>query len=368
MSGRVPAGLARVGLALAGLAAAGALAEIALRIAEPEALRIHQLDRRHPDDRGFVRYDATLGWAGRPHARGPFEGTEFTTTVALNAAGFRDRERAQAKPAGVFRVAVFGDSMTWGYGVGEGERFTDRLERDAIEVLNFGISGYGTDQELLLYRVLGRRYCPDLVLVALYGNDLSENQTAGSPYPKPRFRLAGGALVLTNVPVPRPEPTPPAPAREGAAARVKSWLRRHVRLYAAQALARSELAGLRGRPEAVAAPPDAGVEITAALLHAFEREVAIDGGRFAVVLLPDREPALPRGQAATPAARALAGSGVARAIDLTPAFRALGPRARARLFYVDNGAHWTPDGHARAADSLAPFVRTSLPPEPRACR
>jgi methionine biosynthesis protein MetW len=364
---RLRPGLARLGLALAGVALAGLIGEGALRIGDPAALRIYRLDPRRPDERAFVQYDPTLGWMGRPHARGRFDGTEFRTTVALNSAGFRDRERAEAKRAGVFRVAVFGDSMTWGYGVDAGERFTDRLERDRIEELNFGVSGYGTDQEWLLYQALGRRSCPDLVLVALYGNDLSENQSAAAPSPKPLFRLAGGTLALTNVPVPRPVPAP-APPPPGAGERVKSWLRRHVRLYAAQALARSELAGWRARPEAVAAPPEAGVEITAALLRAFGREVTRDGARFAVALLPDRETVLAVRDTPGPVAQALARADIARAIDLTAGFRASAAGDRARLFHVDNGAHWTAAGHARAAELLAPFVRASLPAEPRACR
>jgi len=358
VSPRITACLGRIGLALAGLTAAGVLGEVALRIGDPAALRIHRLDPRRPDERAFVQYDPALGWVGRPHARGRFDGTEVRTTVALNSAGFRDRERAEAKRAGVFRVAVFGDSMTWGYGVDAGERFTDRLERDRIEVLNFGVSGYGTDQEWLLYQALGRRSCPDLVLVALYGNDLRENQSAAAPSPKPLFRLAGGALALTNVPVPRPVPAPASPP-PGAGERVKSWLRRHVRLYAAQALA---------RPEAVAAPPAAGVEITAALLRAFGREVTRAVARFAVALLPDRETAVAARDTPGPLAQALARADVARVIDRTAGFRAPAVRDRARLFHVDNGAHWTAAGHTRAAERLAPFVRASLPAEPRACQ
>jgi hypothetical protein len=85
-------------------------------------------------------------------------------------------------------------------------------------VLNFGVSGYGTDQEWLLYQAVGRRYCPDLVLVALYGNDLRENQAAAAPSPKPLFRPAGGTLALTNVPVPRPVPAPAPPPGHARAA------------------------------------------------------------------------------------------------------------------------------------------------------
>lgn len=366
--------LARVGLLLGGLVVAAGLAEVALRVADPPALRIYQLDRLRPDGRPFFRYDPQLGWRGRPNAAGRFDGTEFRTTATLSGAGFRDRARAAAKPAGTFRVAVFGDSITWGFGVEQGERFTDWLERRfraegrPIEVLNLGVSGYGTDQELLLYRAVGRGYCPDLVLVGLYANDLEDNASAErSGYAKPVFRLAGGRLVLTNVPVPRRSEAAVAALPAGPREAVKSWLRHHLRLYAAQAFARHGLAGLGGRRGAEAAVPDSAVQITAAILAEFEREAAAAGGRFAVALLPDLAAVAGSTEPAPPLARALARSRIRRAIDLTPAFRALDRRERARLFYVDNGAHWTARANAAAADVLAPFVPASLPPEPRRC-
>ncbi|MDZ4854174.1 MAG: hypothetical protein SGJ26_04820 [Nitrospirota bacterium] len=45
-------------------------------------------------------------------------------------------------------------------------------------VKNAAVSGYDTGQELLLYRQLKRRGCPDVVLVGLYSNDVSENLSA----------------------------------------------------------------------------------------------------------------------------------------------------------------------------------------------
>lgn len=45
-------------------------------------------------------------------------------------------------------------------------------------VKNAAVSGYDTGQELLLYRKLKRRGCPDVVLVGLYSNDVSENLSA----------------------------------------------------------------------------------------------------------------------------------------------------------------------------------------------
>ena len=54
-----------------------------------------------------------------------------------------DAEVAPKAP-GEFRVAVLGDSFTWGFGVPYGERFTEIVEaRDRkINVLNFGVEAF----------------------------------------------------------------------------------------------------------------------------------------------------------------------------------------------------------------------------------
>lgn len=71
--------------------------------------------------------------------------------AVLNAAGFRGRPFATEKPAGVFRVAVVGDSFTYGNGIRSADRFTDVMQArlpEHIEVLNFGRAGDNTPQHL----------------------------------------------------------------------------------------------------------------------------------------------------------------------------------------------------------------------------
>ena len=96
-----------------------------------------------------------------------------------NSHGFRDRDIELAKPEGVARVAVLGDSYTFGHGVALEDTIPRRLE-DAIaqlqgslpvEVLNLGISGYNTELQVDLLRSRGLVFEPDLVLVLYYVND-----------------------------------------------------------------------------------------------------------------------------------------------------------------------------------------------------
>jgi hypothetical protein len=65
--------------------------------------------------------------------------------VVPNRYGFREKDFAVPKPAGVRRVMVLGDSLTWGVGVSEEERYTGRLQTaladENVEVLNFAYPG-----------------------------------------------------------------------------------------------------------------------------------------------------------------------------------------------------------------------------------
>lgn len=361
----------RIVLAVLGLGLSAVLAEMILRAFPLAAIEIHRRRPARADHAAFFQYDPELGWRGRPYARGPFSGWEFTSEVEHNSQGFRDREVTKVKPFGLFRILTLGDSITWGQGVGQAERYPDLvtglLGRRGlpVEIVNLAVAGYGTDQEYLLYRAHGRRFCPDLVLLGLYPNDLLENGSAfQGPYPKPYFRAgAGSELVLSNTPVPRladgaaRQASRPSPTESG----LKAFARRHLHLYATGAFVRQTVREwIVGVPGPVPVPPES-VELTALLIRRLAHEVEREGSRFAVVALPD----LPSSPAMLDA---LARSGVTPFLDLTPIFREAAG-AGERLFYRLDGGHWTPQAHARAAEAIADFVSGTslLPRRPRAC-
>lgn len=92
---------------------------------------------------------------------------------ASNSLGFRDVEHAVAKPPGVFRIVVIGDSIAAGLKV---DRFEDTFppllqeilnaRGKTVEVISLAVSGYNTQQEVETLREKGLRYKPDLVLLA----------------------------------------------------------------------------------------------------------------------------------------------------------------------------------------------------------
>lgn len=113
--------------------------------------------------------------------------------VVNNRLGFRQRDFQTPKPQGVCRIMVLGDSLTWGAGLAEQQRYSDRLEAllrrrhggRPIEVLNFGVSGGPTTQERDILREHVDAVDPDLVVV---GFCLNDPQPRGQDYSVERER------------------------------------------------------------------------------------------------------------------------------------------------------------------------------------
>ena len=152
--------------------------------------------------------DPELGWRNRPgaHARifgslPEADGFLLDYEVSINSQGFRDPERRLEKRPGLRRVVLVGDSVSWGWGVDNHERFSWLLE-DAlgldVEVINMAVPGYGTDQAFLTLHRYGWQYDPDLVLHCVVINDVLEcNSAEYYGMPKPHFvRNAQGAWIV----------------------------------------------------------------------------------------------------------------------------------------------------------------------------
>src|SRR5262249_8193479 len=163
---------------------------------------------------GWRHTPGAFGWAKRCFG----SHVEWESFTRINSRGLRDREIPYER-GDAFRILVLGDSYAEGLQIPVEETFAKVLERRLaevgdgrpVEVVNAGCSGYGTDNSLLFYRDQGRKYRPDLVLLAFNtGNDILENYTplmreVGFPYGrKPYFLLDGPRLVLHDFPLPSP--------------------------------------------------------------------------------------------------------------------------------------------------------------------
>lgn len=219
--------MAKLLLVLIGFTIGGVIAEIALRV----------VGYSYPE---FYQRDGVRGVSLLPGAEGWYR-KEGEAYVRINSDGLRDQEHTITKPEGTFRIAVVGDSYCEALPVSLEEAFWSvmgkKLEEcgafpgEKIEVINFGVSGYGTAQELLTLREKVWKYSPDLVLLAVTtNNDITDNsrvlkRTNDIPY----FVYQGSRLILDD----SFRNSRGFQFSNSALGRLGTWLRSHSRLLQA---------------------------------------------------------------------------------------------------------------------------------------
>lgn len=179
-----------------GLVAAVGIAELTLRIAGIGFPNFYT-----PDEVCGVRLRrSTSGvWTKEGHGN-----------VSLNSLGFRGSAVSVKRRVNVCRIAVIGDSFIEALQVDDSTTFCAQLESllnkrnasDAMqyEVVNCGVSGYGTAQEFLLLQHYLIPLQPDVVLVAVYPeNDIRNNSRTleGDPS-RPYFRISSAGQLDPN--------------------------------------------------------------------------------------------------------------------------------------------------------------------------
>ncbi len=158
----------------------------------------------------FYNFNEQTGIVLRPGVKGWWT-DEGKAYIEINRHGFRDQDHSIEKPKDTVRIAVLGDSYVEALQVPIAATFWSLLEQELnncrafgekrVEVTSFGVSGYGTAQELILFQQQVALYQPDIVLLAfLTGNDVSDNsnELAGNKL-KPFFALAGNGELTKDV-------------------------------------------------------------------------------------------------------------------------------------------------------------------------
>jgi hypothetical protein len=136
--------------------------------------------------RSYVIPDPILGWRMEPNASVVRKRPEYRVELSMNSHGWRDVEHSYDKPEDVYRIVLLGDSFMEACQVKLEDSMAHQLEQLAhqsgyqeVEVINLGVSGYGTYQEYLAFIEEGIKYDPDLVLLAFYAdNDVHNNSYA----------------------------------------------------------------------------------------------------------------------------------------------------------------------------------------------
>ncbi len=269
----------------------------------------------------FYELDFLTGWKLRAGASG-WQTVEGDTFIEISGESMRDKPRLRAKPPGSLRVALLGDSFVESMQVSLEKTFGAVMEpllakcaAKPAEVLNYGVTGYGTAQELIAYRHRAAGFAPDVVaLVVFAGNDLYNNVRALNPTnadAAPYYRLGqNGALDFVE---PFAEDGKPRPASLWMRARFRdlhgslrlvqlgteayyNWQRRKGR-----AADQSRITQAYGKDWmewlAYVPPRDETMReswmVTQKLLLQFRDAVAKDGRRFLLVLANNAIQVLP---------------------------------------------------------------------------
>ena len=316
--------------------------------------------------------DPLLGWRYRAGYASPLD--------HLSAQGLRSRRHYGAVPApGTLRIAAFGDSFVYGNEVSDDDAWCAVLEAgsDAVEVLNYGVGGYGLDQAFLRYQSEGMALHPDVVLIGFTPDDLGRIvnvyrrfiSSRELPLAKPRFVLIGDSLELVPNPLPRRQDYRNLmlnPAAVRALGKADDWYSRTIYehpLYDAlatlrvghalwQRLQRRALDPNRLVRRGVFNERSMAFQLQVALLRAFAEAARQRNAVPVVILLPDRGSVagVRRGAAAVyaPLEAALLKAGI-NVWDAADAFRSTSCTVD-ELFAP--GGHYSPRGNRVVAEWL----------------
>ena len=394
-----------------------AVVMLALPIVAEVALRLGNVQF----DPQLYTADQQRGWALRASAEGVVIG-ETKQYVRVNNHGFRDADRNYEKAANPVRIAVLGNSWTEALQVPLEKTYCSLLEHKLtelacfsgkhVEVLNFGISGYSTAQELITLREEVWKYSPDIVVVAFYSaRDVANNarnlNNAADPEQSPYFVYRGGSLILDD----SFRSLPAVQKHQIMAQKMRAAMNDHVRvLQGVNALVRRGRALVamaavkeRARREGVdalehgiyAAPSQPALQeawrVTEGLLTAIRDEVRSHGAQLRIVTLANRPQVIPDLAKRAAFMQALGISdlsyaddrinalGAREGISVTNIAPALSEYARVHQVYLNGfdennlgGGHWNETGHRLAAETIAASMcdpaKKSIPPALTAAR
>lgn len=366
------------------------IAEVALRMA------------RFPFEPQLYEADRGRGWTLRPGAEGVVA-VETRQRVRINGLGFHDRERSYEKSPDTIRIALLGNSWTEALQVPLEINYGAVLEHllnergcfggKHVEVLNFGVAGYSTAQELLLLKQEAWRYHPDIVLVAFYSardvsNNVRELNNTVNPEQSPYFVYDGENLVADN----SFQTLPALQEREMWMQKLGVRITEHARvLQAINAMQRfgktqvalaavrekAEQSGVGNLEYSIYAPPSQPVmekawRVTEGLLRAMRDEVLAHGAQLRIVTLANRPQVLPDQAMRQGLEQELAVAdldyadkrirefGMREEIPVTNLAPALREYAQVHHAYLNGfsaanlgSGHWNETGHRLAAETIA---------------
>lgn len=314
-------------------------------------------------------YHPQLGLIPVPnqHGRRVYPGV-YDYTYTNNSAGLRgSKEYSYRKVAG-YRILALGDSFAYGVGVEDDQTFSSVLERKlsgaggAVEVINAGNPGKGTDYALTFFQHYGRRYDPDLTVLCFFSNDFLDNgrseyydvgEDGTINIKEPEIGIiAKKSFILRH------------PAAFNAYSRLISWS--HLVNFSKQSVFNLHTRAKQKKRVGTMDVDDIinrNRKLTGTFISHLKKEVENSGSDFVVFFIPlDTEVLLYREkQELSDREKDL--MSIVEALDAT--FFSLTPvlgesEKSVDRFYFRKEGHWKPAGHRAAAEFMARHVEKRL--------
>ena len=128
-------------------------------------------------------YHPVMGRSYCPDTKGYLRENNEKMHIEVNADGLLGKAYPVNRVQGQYRIALLGDSFTSGEAVDPESNFAGVWEKNlsnkiptGVEVINFGVGGTGTWQQLQMFHIKARKYKPDLTVLAFcWCNDIENN-------------------------------------------------------------------------------------------------------------------------------------------------------------------------------------------------
>lgn len=284
-------------------------------------------------------------------------GPEYKVTYILNSRGLRGPEYSYQKNKGVIRILGLGDSFTFGIGVDEKDTYLKKLEglltaefqkEYKIEVINAGIGGWGTAQELIYLKKEGLRYNPDLITIGFFVNDPSDNDEGKL------YKLENNHLIRQAV---KPSRSLSAVKKVTTYIPFYNFLTRHSQFLS---LLRSQLTIILTSRNKKNGPNYKNLDLTKALLKKINQLARANGSELIIILIPSKEQFLTQGSPSRnmqlEVIRFCRDNNI-KVLDLFSDFNA----SQAQSLYFTNPppecTHWNRSGHNLCAHILYDYLK-----------
>jgi lysophospholipase L1-like esterase len=361
-------------LLLLSSAAALLATELFIRLFCPQTLTVPWADRTE----GFL--------APCPNVRGrEFVPDTYDVSISFSSQRFRGQREYSIQPGpGVIRLAMLGDSATFGNGANDDQSYPfqlqsilqERLSHTSSvaipEVINAGVGGTGTAEQALWYDRWVEQFRPQLVVLNVFCNDvdgdlksglftMSSDGKASPSFRNKQSRAARNLILLRRLPGYR-------------------WLAQHSH---ALNLLRNAIGSLIDKSQRITASDDSGaipltepeqlfrrqgLALMAAEVMWLEQRVRSSGARMVIAFLPCRESIYPskapwaeevqwKSPAIVERLEETSSKSNAPFVDLTPLVRQRARQTDKPLYYDGKlDTHPNPEGYRAIAELVAQFL------------